>query len=96
CYEEEKRWAETIFFDDHRQHKLQIRVIRIFNTFGPRMHPNDGRVVSNFVIQALQNEPITVHGTGDQTRSFCNLDDLVTGMISMMDQDELLGPVNLG
>lgn len=96
CYDEGKRCAETLFFDYHRQHKLQIRVIRIFNTFGPRMHPNDGRVVSNFIIQALKNEPITIYGTGDQTRSFCYVDDLVTGMIAMMEQNEFVGPVNLG
>jgi len=96
CYDEGKRCAETLFFDYHRQHNLQIRVIRIFNTFGPRMHPNDGRVVSNFIIQALKNEPITIYGTGNQTRSFCYVYDLVTGMISVMDQDTLVGPVNLG
>jgi UDP-glucuronate decarboxylase len=96
CYDEGKRCAETLFFDYYRQHKLQIRVIRIFNTYGPRMHPNDGRVVSNFIVQALKGEPITLYGTGDQSRSFCYVDDLVTGMISMMDQDELVGPVNLG
>ncbi|MGZ8449860.1 MAG: NAD-dependent epimerase/dehydratase family protein, partial [Candidatus Deferrimicrobiaceae bacterium] len=88
--------AETLFFDYHRQHKLNIRVVRIFNTFGPRMHPNDGRVVSNFVLQALRNEPITLYGTGNQTRSFCYVDDTVTGLIAMMDQDEIIGPVNLG
>jgi UDP-glucuronate decarboxylase len=96
CYDEGKRCAETLFFDYYRQHKLQIRVIRIFNTYGPRMHPNDGRVVSNFIVQALKGEPITLYGTGSQTRSFCYVDDLVTGMIAMMDQDELVGPVNLG
>jgi len=96
CYDEGKRCAETLFFDYHRQHKLQIRVIRIFNTYGPRMHPNDGRVVSNFIVQALRNEPITLFGSGEQTRSFCYVDDLVTGMISMMDQNEIVGPVNLG
>jgi UDP-glucuronate decarboxylase len=96
CYDEGKRCAETLFFDYHRQHKLQIRVIRIFNTYGPRMHPNDGRVVSNFIVQALKGEPITLYGTGNQSRSFCYVDDLVTGMIAMMDQDELVGPVNLG
>ena len=96
CYDEGKRCAETLFFDYYRQHKLQIRVVRIFNTFGPRMHPNDGRVVSNFVLQALKGEPITLYGTGSQTRSFCYVDDLVTGLIAMMDQDELVGPVNLG
>ncbi|MEW6719622.1 MAG: UDP-glucuronic acid decarboxylase family protein [Thermodesulfobacteriota bacterium] len=96
CYDEAKRCAETLFFDYHRQHKLQIRVIRIFNTYGPRMHPNDGRVVSNFIVQALKGEPITMYGTGSQTRSFCYVDDLVTGMMAMMDQDEMVGPVNLG
>jgi UDP-glucuronate decarboxylase len=96
CYDEGKRCAETLFFDYHRQHKLPIRVVRIFNTYGPRMHPNDGRVVSNFIVQALKNEPITLYGTGEQTRSFCYVDDLVTGMIAMMDQDEMVGPVNLG
>jgi UDP-glucuronate decarboxylase len=96
CYDEGKRCAETLFFDYHRQHNLEIRVIRIFNTYGPRMHPNDGRVVSNFIVQALKGEPITLYGTGSQSRSFCYVDDLVTGMIAMMDQDELVGPVNLG
>jgi UDP-glucuronate decarboxylase len=96
CYDEGKRCAETLFFDYHRQHKLEIRVVRIFNTYGPRMHPNDGRVVSNFIVQALKGEPITLYGTGGQSRSFCYVDDLVTGMIAMMDQDELVGPVNLG
>ena len=96
CYDEGKRCAETLFFDYYRQHNLAIRVVRIFNTFGPRMHPNDGRVVSNFVIQALKNEPITIYGSGDQTRSFCYVDDLVTGLIAMMDQDEIVGPVNIG
>jgi UDP-glucuronate decarboxylase len=96
CYDEAKRCAETLFFDYYRQHRLQIRVIRIFNTYGPRMHPNDGRVVSNFIVQALKGEPITLYGTGSQSRSFCYVDDLVTGMIAMMDQDEVIGPVNLG
>jgi UDP-glucuronate decarboxylase len=90
------RCAETLFFDYLRQHNLQIRVVRIFNTYGPRMHPNDGRVASNFIVQALKGEPITLYGTGSQSRSFCYVDDLVTGMIAMMDQDELVGPVNLG
>ena len=94
CYDEGKRCAETLFFDYHRQHTLEIRVVRIFNTFGPRMHPNDGRVVSNFVIQALKNDPITIYGQGNQTRSFCYVDDLVSGMVAMMDQDEIMGPVN--
>jgi UDP-glucuronate decarboxylase len=96
CYDEGKRCAETLFFDYYRQHNLQIRVIRIFNTYGPRMHPNDGRVVSNFIVQALKGEPIPIYGTGSQTRSFCYVDDLVTGMVAMMDQDELVGPVNMG
>ncbi|HEY7585710.1 MAG TPA: UDP-glucuronic acid decarboxylase family protein [Candidatus Deferrimicrobiaceae bacterium] len=96
CYDEGKRCAETLFFDYYRQHALQIRVIRIFNTYGPRMHPNDGRVVSNFILQALRNEPITLYGSGEQTRSFCYVDDLVTAMVAMMDQDEMVGPVNLG
>ncbi len=96
CYDEGKRCAETLFFDYYRQHQSAIRIIRIFNTYGPRMHPNDGRVVSNFIVQALKGEPITLHGAGSQTRSFCYVDDLVTGMIAMMDQDDLVGPVNLG
>jgi len=96
CYDESKRCAETLFFDYHRQYKLQIRVIRIFNTYGPRMHPNGGRVVSTFIVQALKWKPITLYGTGSQSRSFCYVDDLVTGMVAMMDQDELVGPVNLG
>ena len=96
CYDEGKRCAETLFFDYYRQHNLQIRVIRIFNTYGPRMHPNDGRVVSNFIVQALKGEPITLYGMGSQTRSFCYVDDLVPGMIAMMEQDEEIGPVNLG
>jgi len=96
CYDEGKRCAETLFFDYHRQHKLNIRVVRIFNTYGPRMHPNDGRVVSNFVLQALRNDPITIYGSGSQTRSFCYVDDLVSGLIAMMDQDDIVGPVNLG
>ena len=96
CYDEGKRCAETLFFDYHRQHKLAIKVAQIFNTYGARMLPNDGRVVSNFIVQALKGEPITIYGDGNQTRSFCYVDDLVTGMIAMMDQDELVGPVNLG
>ncbi|MEZ4599373.1 MAG: UDP-glucuronic acid decarboxylase family protein [Syntrophotaleaceae bacterium] len=96
CYDEGKRCAETLFFDYHRQHNLSIRVVRIFNTYGPRMHPNDGRVVSNFIVQALNNKPITIYGTGEQTRSFCYVDDLVTGLILMMDQEKIIGPVNLG
>ena len=97
CYDEGKRCAETLFFDYHRQHKLKIKVIRIFNTYGPRMHPNDGRVVSNFVVQAIKNKPITVYGDGNQTRSFCYVDDLVDGIIRMMNSpDDFTGPVNLG
>lgn len=97
CYDEGKRCAETLFFDYHRQHRLRIKVARIFNTYGPRMHPNDGRVVSNFVVQALQNEPITIYGDGAQTRSFCYVDDLVDGLVKLMaTPDEVSGPVNLG
>ena len=97
CYDEGKRCAETLFFDYHRQHKISIRVVRIFNTYGPRMHPNDGRVVSNFIIQALNNQDITVFGEGAQTRSFCFVDDLIDGMIRMMNApDDFIGPVNIG
>ncbi len=97
CYDEGKRCAETLFFDYHRQHKLDIKVVRIFNTYGPRMHPNDGRVVSNFIIQALQGQPITIYGDGQQSRSFCYVDDLVEGFLRMMDTgSEFPGPVNLG
>jgi UDP-glucuronate decarboxylase len=97
CYDEGKRCAETLFFDYHRQHKLRIRVARIFNTYGPRMHPNDGRVVSNFIVQALQNQPITVFGKGQQTRAFCYVDDLIDGFVRLMDApDDVTGPVNLG
>jgi UDP-glucuronate decarboxylase len=97
CYDEGKRCAETLFFDYHRQHGLQIRVARIFNTYGPRMHPNDGRVVSNFIVQALQGEPITIYGNGEQTRSFCYVDDLVAGLTKLMDGGpDLTCPVNLG
>jgi len=97
CYDEGKRCAETLFFDYHRQHKLQIKVARIFNTYGPHMHPKDGRVVSNFIIQALQGEPITIYGDGSQTRSFCYVDDLIEGFIRLMgSSDEFTGPVNLG
>ncbi len=97
CYDEGKRCAETLFFDYHRQHKLQIKVIRIFNTYGPRMHPNDGRVVSNFIIQALQNQPITIYGDGSQTRSFCYVSDLIDAMVRMMaTSPEVTGPINLG
>ncbi|MFC1478328.1 UDP-glucuronic acid decarboxylase family protein [Candidatus Margulisiibacteriota bacterium] len=97
CYDEGKRCAETLFFDYHRQHKLKIKVARIFNTYGPRMHPNDGRVVSNFIMQALKNEDISVYGDGSQTRSFCYVDDLVGGLIKLMDSpDNIIGPINLG
>lgn len=96
CYDEGKRVAETLFFDYHRQNNVDIRVIRIFNTYGPRMSINDGRVVSNFIVQALKEEPITVYGEGNQTRSFCYVDDLVDGMIRMMDAEDFIGPVNLG
>lgn len=96
CYDEGKRCAETLFFDYHRQYHLQIRVARIFNTFGPRMHPHDGRVVSNFIMQALRNQPITVFGDGSQTRSFCYIDDLIAGLTLLMNREELTGPVNLG
>jgi len=97
CYDEGKRCAETLFFDYHRQHGLDIKVIRIFNTYGPRMHPNDGRVVSNFIVQALKNEDITVYGDGSQTRSFCYVDDLVDGIVRMMKTERgFTGPVNLG
>jgi UDP-glucuronate decarboxylase len=97
CYDEGKRCAETLFFDYHRQHGLDIKVARIFNTYGPRMHPNDGRVVSNFIVQALNNEPITIYGNGSQTRSFCYVDDLIEGFIKLMQTPaDLPGPVNLG
>ena len=97
CYDEGKRCAETLFFDYHRQHKLDIKVARIFNTYGPRMHPNDGRVVSNFIVQALRGDPITVYGDGRQTRSFCYVDDLVDGLVRLMETDRgFTGPVNLG
>lgn len=97
CYDEGKRCAETLFFDYHRQHKLKIKVARIFNTYGPRMHPNDGRVVSNFIVQALKGEDITVYGDGKQTRSFCYADDLIDGLIKLMNSpDNFTGPVNLG
>ena len=97
CYDEGKRCAETLFFDYWRQHKLRIKVIRIFNTYGPRMHPNDGRVVSNFIVQALRGEDITIYGDGKQSRSFCYVDDLVEGMVRMMDSaDDFTGPVNMG
>ena len=97
CYDEGKRCAETLFFDYHRQHKLDIKVVRIFNTYGPRMHPNDGRVVSNFIVQALRGEDITIFGDGKQTRSFCYVDDLIEGLIRMMDSPAgFTGPVNMG
>ena len=97
CYDEGKRCAETLFFDYHRQHKLNIKVVRIFNTYGPRMHPNDGRVVSNFIVQALNKQDITIYGSGKQTRSFCYVDDLVDALIRMMDtENDFTGPVNLG
>lgn len=96
CYDEGKRMAETLFFDYHRQHNVDIRVIRIFNTYGPRMNKNDGRVVSNFIVQALKGEDITIYGDGNQTRSFCYVDDLIDGMIRMMNCEEFIGPVNIG
>jgi len=97
CYDEGKRCAETLFFDYHRQHKLRIKVVRIFNTYGPRMHPDDGRVVSNFIIQALRGQPITLYGDGSQTRAFCYRDDLIEGFLRMMATDDsITGPVNLG
>jgi UDP-glucuronate decarboxylase len=97
CYDEGKRCAETLFFDYHRQYGLEIRVARLFNTYGPRMHPNDGRVVSNFIVQALQGQDITVYGDGSQTRSFCFVDEMIDGLVRLMDNDTgLIGPVNLG
>jgi len=97
CYDEGKRCAETLFFDYHRQHQLDIKVVRIFNTYGPRMHPNDGRVVSNFIVQALQGKDITIYGDGQQTRSFCYVDDLIDVMVKMMNSEEgFTGPVNIG
>ena len=97
CYDEGKRCAETLFFDYFRQHHLEIKVMRIFNTYGPRMHPNDGRVVSNFIVQALQNKPITIYGDGSQTRSFCYVSDLIEGMIKFMESDKTItGPINIG
>jgi UDP-glucuronate decarboxylase len=97
CYDEGKRCAETLFFDYHRQHKLRIRVARIFNTYGPRMHPNDGRVVSNFIVQALKGAPLTVYGDGKQTRAFCYVDDLIEGFVRLMAApDDVSGPINLG
>lgn len=97
CYDEGKRCAETLFFDYYRQHNLEIKVMRIFNTYGPRMHPNDGRVVSNFIVQAIQNKPITIYGDGSQTRSFCYVSDLIDGMIKLMESGkEITGPINMG
>jgi UDP-glucuronate decarboxylase len=97
CYDEGKRCAETLFFDYWRQHRLRIKVVRIFNTYGPRMHPNDGRVVSNFIVQALRDEDITIYGDGAQTRSFCYVDDLIGAMIAMMESaDDITGPINIG
>jgi UDP-glucuronate decarboxylase len=96
CYDEGKRVAETLFFDYHRMNKVDIRVMRIFNTYGPRMHPNDGRVVSNFIVQALKGIDITIYGDGSQTRSFCYVDDNIEGMIRLMNKDNFLGPVNIG
>jgi UDP-glucuronate decarboxylase len=97
CYDEGKRCAETLFFDYHRQHGLEVKVARIFNTYGPRMHPRDGRVVSNFIVQALKGEPITLYGDGSQTRSFCYVDDLIEGFVRLMDSPaDFTGPVNLG
>jgi UDP-glucuronate decarboxylase len=97
CYDEGKRCAETLFFDYHRQHKVRVKVMRIFNTYGPRMHPNDGRVVSNFIVAALRGGPIPVYGDGSQTRSFCFVDDLIEGMLRLMDSpDDVIGPINIG
>lgn len=97
CYDEGKRCAETLFFDYHRQHRLEIKVVRIFNTYGPRMHPNDGRVVSNFIVQALRGEDITIYGNGQQTRSFCYVDDLIEGFVRIMQSPaDFVGPVNMG
>jgi UDP-glucuronate decarboxylase len=97
CYDEGKRAAETLFFDYHRQHELRIKVVRLFNTYGPRMHPQDGRVVSNFIMSALTSKPLTVYGEGQQTRSFCYVDDLIDGLVAMMNSDDTVtGPINLG
>ncbi|KKK42538.1 hypothetical protein LCGC14_1484800, partial [marine sediment metagenome] len=97
CYDESKRCAETLFFDYHRQYKVPIKVARIFNTYGPHMHPNDGRVVSNFIVQAIKGEDITVYGDGSQTRSFCYVDDLIDGFLALMHSDDsIIGPINLG
>ncbi|MBT5901243.1 MAG: SDR family oxidoreductase [Opitutaceae bacterium] len=96
CYDEGKRCAETLFFDYHRENQVDIRVVRIFNTYGPRMHPDDGRVVSNFIVQALRGEDITIYGDGSQTRSFCYVDDLIEGFLRLMEQEEVVGPINIG
>lgn len=96
CYDEGKRVAETLFFDYHRENAVDIRIVRIFNTYGPRMHPNDGRVVSNFIVQALRGEDLTVYGDGSQTRSFCYVDDLIEGFLRLMNQTETVGPINIG
>ena len=96
CYDEGKRVAETLFFDYHRENKVDIRIVRIFNTYGPRMHPNDGRVVSNFIVQALKGEDITIYGDGLQTRSFCYVDDLIEGFVRLMNQTQTTGPINIG
>jgi UDP-glucuronate decarboxylase len=97
CYDEGKRCAETLFFDYYRQHRLEIKIMRIFNTYGPRMHPDDGRVVSNFIVQALENKSITIYGDGSQTRSFCYVSDLIEGMIKLMESDKTVtGPINIG
>ena len=96
CYDEGKRAAETLFMDYHRQNDVDVRIVRIFNTYGPRMHPNDGRVVSNFIVQALKGEDITIYGKGQQTRSFCYVDDLIEGFVRLMNQDKIIGPVNIG
>lgn len=96
CYDEGKRTAETLFFDYHRQHSVDIRVVRIFNTYGPRMNPEDGRVVSNFIVQALRGEDLTIYGDGSQTRSFCYVDDLLEGFVRLMNQEKITGPVNMG
>jgi Nucleoside-diphosphate-sugar epimerases len=96
CYDEGKRVAETLFMDYHRQNGVDVRIVRIFNTYGPRMHPNDGRVVSNFIVQALKGEDITIYGDGTQTRSFCYVDDLIEGFVRLMNQNEVTGPINIG
>ena len=96
CYDEGKRVAETLFFDYHRENGVEIRIVRIFNTYGPRMHPNDGRVVSNFIVQALRGDDLNIYGDGSQTRSFCYVDDLIEGFVRLMNQDKTVGPVNIG